>query len=187
MSEDQKQRSDARSNRNRILEAGREILALEPTASLHSIAKAAGVGQGTLYRHFPTREALVLGIYRDGIEALVTLAPTLLREHMPLQAFEIWCRRFTEYGRKKQGIADMVRAAMTEQDFRETYWPIVDAVRQLMHACEQAGVIAVGTEAEDFTQLLGCLLHIAPTTEGEARTSRLLALVFRGLTAGVPS
>ena len=179
--EDETLRADARANRDRILDVARDALAADPAASLHSIAKAAGVGQGTLYRHFATREALVLGVYRKQIDALVALAPALLAEYPPIQAFRFWCDRFAEYGRRKRGIADVIRAAMSDQDFQETYWPMVGAVRQLMEACERSGEIPPGADAEDFLQLLGCMLQIAPTAEGEARATRLLALAFRGL------
>ncbi len=71
-------RSDAQGNNSRILEVARDALAADPNASLNSIAKEAGVGAGTLYRHFPSRESLVLGVYRKEIDTLVALAPTLL-------------------------------------------------------------------------------------------------------------
>jgi AcrR family transcriptional regulator len=183
MTQVEKRRSDARSNRDRILAVARDALARDPETSLHFIAKAAGVGQGTLYRHFPTREALVLGVYRDSIEALVNLAPSLLAEYPPLQAFRLWCEHFADYGRKKHGVASMVRAAMTEQDFQETYWPMVDAVRQLMKASEDAGEISKPVEAEDFLQLLALFVQLPPTAEGAARGERLLALAFQGLGA----
>jgi AcrR family transcriptional regulator len=180
---DGKLRLDAQVNRERLLDVARQALSADPKASLHAIAKAAGVGQGTLYRHFPTREALVLGVYRREVDDLVQLAPTLLAENAPLEAFREWCDRFVQYGRVKHGIADVVRAAMSAKDFQETYWPIVGAVELLMTACQRSGSIRLGGDAEDLTQLLGCLLHIPPTPEGEARTDRLLALVFRGLLA----
>jgi len=65
----------------------------DPAASLNSIAKAAGVGAGTLYRHFPSRESLVLAVYRKEIDALVALAPLLLGKQRPLHAFRSWCDR----------------------------------------------------------------------------------------------
>src|SRR5690349_1926125 len=89
-------RADARANRDRILDAARDSLATDPAASLNSIAKAAGVGAGTLYRHFPDRESLVLAMYRKEIETLVALAPALLRKHAPLKAFRIWCDRLAQ-------------------------------------------------------------------------------------------
>jgi AcrR family transcriptional regulator len=183
--EDDKLRADARENRDRILDVAREAFATDPTASLNSIAKAAGVGAGTLYRHFPSREALVLGVYRKEIDALVALAPRLLAKHPPLQAFRLWCDRLAQFGRMKHGVADMLHAVMSDQDFQETYWPMLDAVRQLIRACEGSGEIRPGADAEDFLMLVGLLWRIPPTPAGEARVKRLLALAFRGLGADV--
>src|SRR5207247_1564210 len=81
-----KLRSDAQANRDRILDVARDALAADPAVSLNSIAKMARVGAGTLYRHFPTREALLVGVYRKEIEAVVELASTLLAKHPPLRA-----------------------------------------------------------------------------------------------------
>ncbi len=183
--EQEKLRADAWANRDRILDVARDALLADPGASLNSIGKAAGVGAGTLYRHFPTREALVLGVYRKEIEALVALAPALLAEHRPLRAFRIWCDQLAKFGRVKHGVADLLHAARSDQDFQETYWPMLDAVRQLMSACERSGEIRPGADAEDFLMLLGFLWQLPPTPAGEARVQRLLALVFRGLGADV--
>ena len=181
--DDEKLRADARANRDRILDVARDALAADPEVSLNAIAKAAGVGAGTLYRHFPSREALLVGVYRKEIDALVAVAPMLLTKHPPLEAFRLWCDRFAQSARVKHGVADTLRAAISDQDFQETYWPLVGAVRRLMEACERSGGIPPGAEAEDFLQLLGWMIQIPPTPEGEARAKRLLALVFRGLGA----
>ena len=181
--EDENLRADARANRDRILDVARDALAADPAASLHSIAKVAGVGQGTLYRHFPTREALVLGVYRKEIDALVALAPTLLTERTPLTAFRMWCDRLAELGRMKNGFADLLHAARADQDLEETYWPMLDAVRKLMNACERSGEIRPDADPEDFLMLVGLLWRIPPTSAGEERVKRILALAFRGLGA----
>jgi AcrR family transcriptional regulator len=78
MSDDELLRVDARANRDRILDVARDALATDQAASLNSIAKSAGVGAGTLYRHFPSRESLVLSVYRKEIDTLVALAPHYL-------------------------------------------------------------------------------------------------------------
>ena len=174
-------RSDAQANNDRILEVARDALAADPKASLNSIAKQAGVGAGTLYRHFPSRESLVLGVYRREIDTLVALAPTLLAKHAPLHAFRSWCDRLAKFGRMKYGVADIVHAAASEHDAQDTYAPILGAVRQLMNACKSAGAIDPGAEPEDFLVLVGLLWRIPPTTAGEARVKRLLTLAFRGL------
>jgi AcrR family transcriptional regulator len=182
MPNDENLRADARANRDRILDVAHDALAADPEASLNSIAKAAGVGAGTLYRHFPSRESLVLAVYRKEIDALVALAPTLLAKHPPLQAFRAWCDRLAKFGRMKHGIADVLHAARSDES-QETYRPMLGAVRRLMDACERSGDIRPGTDPEDVLTLLGLLWRIPPTAAGEARLKRLLALVFRGFGA----
>ena len=183
MTDDEQLRADARANRDRILDVARDALASDPAASLNSIAKAAGVGAGTLYRHFPSREALVLGVYRKEIDTLVALAPMLLSKHPPLPAFRMWCDRLAKFGRMKYGVADIVHAARSDRDFQEIYGPMVDAVRQLIAACEDSGEIRAGTDPEDFLVFVGLLWRIPPNSAGQARVKRLLELAFRGLGA----
>jgi AcrR family transcriptional regulator len=182
MVDDGNLRADARANRDRILDVARDALATDPAASLNSIAKAAGVGAGTLYRHFPSRESLVLAVYRKEIDTLAALAPALLAKHPSLQAFRIWCDRLAKFGRMKYGVADIVHAATSAQDIQETtYRPMLGAVRQLINACEGSGDIRRGNNPEDFLVLVGLLWRIPPNSAGEARVKRLLALAFRGL------
>lgn len=181
MANDETLRADAQANRERILEVARVALSADPEASLNSIAKAAGVGAGTLYRHFPSRDALLLAVYRKEIDALVALAPVLLTRHSPLLAFRTWCDRVAKSCRMKHGVADALHAVLSDQDFQESYWPMLDAVRQLMNACENSGDIRPGNNAEDFLTLLGLLWRIPPTPTGEARVKGLLSLAFRGL------
>ncbi len=161
----------------------RVALAADPQAPFSSIAKAACIGQGTLYRHFPSREALVLSVYRKEIDALVELAPRLLAEHPPLPAFRLWCDELARLGRMKRGIAGVLHAVISEQDFKETYWPMVAAVRRLMQACEDAGDIRSGANPEDFLLLIQFLWQIPPGSDEETQAKRLLAFLFRGLGA----
>src|SRR5690242_13099507 len=137
-------RADAQGNRDRLLDVARAALAQDPEAALNAIAKAAGVGQGTLYRHFPTREALVLAVYRKEIDDLVELAQALLAQHRPINAFRLWCDELARLGRVKHGIAHVLHAVISEQDFEHTYLPILGAVTLMMQACEQAGEIVAG-------------------------------------------
>ena len=183
MADEENLRADAQANKGRILDVARDAFAADPAASLNSISKAAGVGAGTLYRHFPSRESLVLGVYRREIDALVSLAPVLLAKHPPLQAFRLWCDRVAKFGRMKYGVADIVHAATSDQNLQDTYIPMLGAVRQLIDACEGSGDIYPGANAEDFLMLLGLLWRIPPNSGGEARVKRLLALAFCGLGA----
>jgi AcrR family transcriptional regulator len=174
-------RADARENRERILEVARDALAASPDVSLNAIAKAAGVGPGTLYRHFPNREALVLGVYRHEIGQLVALAPALLKKHPPLVALRRWFDRLAHYGRIKHGLADVLHAAMNEGVLSETYGPMVGAIDLLLRAGEAAGSIRRGVDAEDVLLLMGFLWRIEPGRAGEARAERLLDLVMDAL------
>lgn len=181
--EDEKLRADARANRDCILDVARQAFAADPQVSMSAIARTAGVGAGTLYRHFSSREALVLAVFRREIDALVILAPALLAEQPPLPAFRRWCDRLAQFGRAKHGVADAFHAALSEKDIRETYWPVVGAIRQLITACEASGDIRPDTDPEDFLLLLACLWRIPATSAGEVQAERLLKVVFRGLGA----
>ena len=99
-------RKDARTNRERILTAAREAFAASSSASLSAIARQAGVGIGTLYRHFPSREALIVELYRHEIQHLIDLAPALLESNQPLEALRLWFGEVARYGQLKYGAAD---------------------------------------------------------------------------------
>lgn len=179
----QKLRTDARVNRDRILEVARDALAADEDVSLNSIAKLAGVGAGTLYRHFPHREALVLAVYKHEIVAQVELATTLLDRHPPLQAFRLWCDRLAQLGRVKHAIAKSLQTTMSDQDSQDAYLQMVDAVQRLISACEASGELPAGNLATDVLVLLSSLWRIPPTPEGEAQATRVLALTFRAMGA----
>ncbi len=111
-------RADARENRQRILRVAHDMLAVSSDASLNSIAKAAGVGPGTLYRHFPTREDLVLAVYRHDVQQLADSVPELLEEYPPLDAFRHWFERLASYVRIKHGLGDALGPAVRENVVR---------------------------------------------------------------------
>ncbi|MDR6116662.1 MULTISPECIES: TetR/AcrR family transcriptional regulator [unclassified Sphingomonas] len=181
MGSDDKMRSDARGNRARLIAITRDALGRDPLTPLHAIAKLAGVGQGTLYRHFASREALVLAVYQDSIDELAALAPRLLVEHPPLDALRLWTRRFSDYSRKKHGIANMVRAVMSDREFAATYQALASAVRELMQACAGTGALAQPLDADDFLQLLALLTQLPDDPEGTAREARLVEMAFRAM------
>ena len=174
-------RADAKANRDRILDVARDALSADPQASLNSIAKAAGVGAGTLYRHFPDRESLVLSVYQKEIDALVALAPSLLARHPPLTAFKMWCDRFARFGRMKHGVADTLHAAQAGKDFQENYRRMLDALGKLMDACKSSGDLSAEADPEDFVMLMSSAWKIPSTSAGDARVKRLMATVFRGM------
>ncbi len=96
-------RSDARENRARILEVARQAFEDEGEVSLNQIAHRANVGPGTLYRHFPTREALVLAVYQFEVTQLAESAPDLLATDPPLEGLRRWTRELVKSMRMKHG------------------------------------------------------------------------------------
>jgi AcrR family transcriptional regulator len=174
-------RADARQNRARIIEVARDALTASSDASLNSIAKKAGVGPGTLYRHFPTREALILAVYRHEVERLAAYAPELLEEHPPLEALRLWFDRLAYYGRIKHGLSDVLHALTDDGLAGESYGPVIGAITVLLRACEDDGSIRPGIDPDDVLLMLGFLWRVSPGEEGEARAARLIDLVIDGL------
>ena len=177
-------RADAQENRKRILEAAREALAASADASLNSIAKNAGVGPGTLYRHFPNREALVLAVYRYDVQQLADAAPALLADHPPLEALRLWFDRLAHYSMIKHGLADVMHSATSDGLAGETYEPVIGAITQLLQACTADGSIRAGHDPDDVLLLLGFLWRIDLGPGADARAGRLLDLVMDGLRSG---
>jgi AcrR family transcriptional regulator len=180
-------RADAQQNRDRILQVAREAFAESGDASLNFIAKKAGVGPGTLYRHFPNREALVLAVYRCDVQELADCAPELLASHQPLRALRLWCDRLAYYGLIKHGLADVLHSATSDGLAGETYGPVVGAITVLLKACKQDGSIRPGIDPDDVLLLLGCLWRVDPGPDAAARAARLLDLVMAGLQVGAPA
>jgi AcrR family transcriptional regulator len=179
-------RSNARRNRERILVVAHKALTASSDASLNSIAKRAGVGIATLYRHFPTREALVLEVYRHEVQQLARLAPSLLQTREPIDALRAWMDQLAHYGMTKAGLADTLNAAGTSHAAlaAESYGPVMGALSMLLRANEDAGTIRVGLDPDDVLLLLGFLWRIDPKTDWASRAARILDLVIDGLRAG---
>ena len=174
-------RADAELNRSRILDAARACLAESGEASMQSIAKRAGIGQGTLYRHFPTREALVLEVHRHDVAELVDAAPALLAEHPPREALRLWLDRLAQYGQIKSGLVGAFNTATHKQLAGEGYGPVINAITMLLDACKQAGAVREDVEAEEVLLLVGFLWRIETDDKWAARTARMLDLVMEGL------
>ncbi|HEY0805631.1 MAG TPA: TetR/AcrR family transcriptional regulator [Pseudonocardiaceae bacterium] len=173
-------RSDAQHNRARILEVARDTLTADADASLNSIAKQAGVGAGTLYRHFPNRESLVLAVYRTEVQRLVDWAPELLEHEPPLTALRRWFERLAAYVTIKRGLGDALTAAQHDTITSETYGPVIDAIALLLRAGELDGTIRPGLDPDDVVLAMGCLWRVPPGPEGEKQASRLLDLLING-------
>jgi AcrR family transcriptional regulator len=181
-------RADATQNRGAIVDAAARALAVDGGVSLNAIAKLAGVGNATLYRHFPTREALILEVYRREVRLLAESADELLQDYEPGKALERWVARLAQYAMTKHGLAQALRtvtgAEISEDSlFAETYQPIVAALGRLLSAAEAAGAVRGGLNPDDVILALAGLWEIDPDSDWKTRASALFRLVFSGLEA----
>ncbi|MFI6564256.1 TetR/AcrR family transcriptional regulator [Streptomyces sp. NPDC050534] len=179
-------RSDAQRNRERILDVALAELTRCPDVPLSAIAKKAGVGQGTFYRNFPNREALVLEIYRHEMQQVADNAAQLLAQLPPQQALRTWMDRLAEFAMTKAGLADAIRLATSApgSPAKPTHTPVTDAAELLLRANEDAGTIRPGLTPEDFMLAIAGLWQMTPADDWRPRATRLLDLVMDGMTAG---
>ena len=177
-----RRRADAAENRARILEAARAVIAGSDELKLNAIAKQAGVGQGTLYRHFPTREDLLAEVYRHDVEELVAMAPKLLTEHEPLEALARWFDRVADYARIKRGVLAAVEVGVWQPLTTHSLGPIGDAVTTLLDAGKTDGTIRPDVDARDVIILIGYLSRL-DESEWDTRARHLLDIVLDGLKA----
>ncbi len=176
-------RADAERNRARIMAVAREALATSSDVSLHAVAKKAGVGQGTLYRHFPTRDDLITAVYRQDVAELVEAADALLVAHDPWQALTRWLDQLAAFGRVKHGTADVLQAATRSALSTEHYNPVVEAIARLLGACRDAGLVRTDVDAEELLLLVAFLWRDEQGAEWEQRSRRMLSVVLDGLRA----
>jgi len=175
------QRADAQRNRAHLLDVARDALAADPDASLNAIAKRAGVGAGTLYRHFPTREDLLLNVYRHEIESLSDAVARSLEQQDPLDAFRDWSRRLAALVRTKHGLGDALSSPSAQAIIDETYGPVTAAIGQLLNAAAARGEARPGLDPSDVLLLLSGLWRVPSGTAGLEQADRLLELVVDSL------
>ncbi|MFI1761057.1 TetR/AcrR family transcriptional regulator [Streptomyces sp. NPDC020800] len=148
------------------------------------MARRAGVGIGTLYRHFPTREALVLELYRHDLQHLIDLAPELRVAHPLLTVLRLWFDEVARYGRLKSGVAEVVHAATDARRDDPSYGPFVGAIGVLLEAGAADGTLKAGIDPQDVLLRLGAVWRIDPARDGEARAARIPEPIVDGLRAG---
>lgn len=176
------QRKAAARNRVAIIEAAHELFADNPLVPLSEVAKRAGVGAGTLYRHFPTREDLILAAYEHDIERLTMTAEEVLARHSSAKAaFIEWFETLSAYIRIKHGLGDALHGAAAQEVISASWAPTTAAVAKLVGACVAEGTIAAGHDPADIIMLMSFLWRVADNDAGEAQGRRLIATVFSGL------
>ncbi|CAL9557024.1 hypothetical protein SUDANB6_04584 [Streptomyces sp. enrichment culture] len=185
-------RADARRNRERLLEAAAEAFAEHGEgASLDDIAKRAGVGSGTLYRHFPTRRALLEAVYLDRIEAIAARADVLAAQRAPGEALVEWLNELAAGMVRLRGLRALLGPAVADGG------PAVvsacgDAVRgaaaRLVGAAQAEGTLRRDVEPVEVLRLAHGVTTASELADGEGKTiRRYLSLLTEGLRAGAGS
>jgi AcrR family transcriptional regulator len=176
-------RADARRNREKLLAAAAGAFAEAGTAaSLEAIAKRAGVGIGTLYRHFPTREALIEAAYANEVDRLCASAPELLADLPPDEALAAWMDGFVAYAAAKRGMKSALQAlgASGSEVFAGARAKLLEAITLLLAAGVDAGTLRADVDAEDVLRAMGSVWLVDDAEQ--ART--LLRLLMDGLRFG---
>ena len=176
------QRSNSRRNRERILEVAQAALRRSSDASINSIAKEADVGIATVFRHFPTREELVLEVYRREMRQAVDAAPQLLAALPPLDALREWMSVMAQYAMTKQGLAEALGSrAARDAIVAEAYPPILDAIDLLLEAGRNDSSIRPDLTAEDFFLAMHGLWRIDPQGDWKRQSTMLTDLLIAGI------
>src|SRR3954471_17575591 len=156
-------RADACRNRDRLLEVASEVFTdAGVDASLEKIAKTAGVGIGTLYRHYPSRDALVEAVYRHNVDLLVEGAEELAATLPPDEALGEWMQRFVAYVASKKGLATYLKSVVSADSdlFTSSHQMVQETITRLVEAASAAGTIRAGVDAMDLLRALSgvCLM-----------------------------
>ena len=177
-------RADASRNRDALLAvATRTFAAAEAEPSMRAIAREAGVGIATLYRHFPTRESLVDAVYRDQVSRLTVGARELLDRLPPAAAIRRWMDLFGDWIAAKNGMLDTLLSMIQsgESAHAQTRTELLTAIATILDAGRVAGDLRPDVTAEDIAAALIGIFTVAPRPEREANASRLLNLLMDGL------
>ena len=177
-------RADTRRNHERILVAAAESLVRSDELSFNAIAKQAEVGVGTVYRHFPTPEALILAVYRREVTHLVDVVPALLERHPPEQAFRTWTTdHLAHYMMTKRGLANALRTtAVSPGELpAKAFEAMIGAISALLQANVDAGTVRADLDPETVLRGLGGLLYLDPNSDWRGQAGALADLLWRGM------
>ena len=177
-------RADATRNRDQVLEVATRVFAsADAEPSMRAIAREAGVGIATLYRHFPTRESLVDAVYRDQVVRLTAGARELLGQLPPAAAMRRWMDLFGDWIATKNGMLDTLLAMVESGEIAhaQTRTELLAAITTILDAGRAAGDLRSDVGADDIAAALIGIFTVAPRPGHEALASRLLDLLLDGL------
>jgi AcrR family transcriptional regulator len=179
-----KPRADAERNRVRLLEAAKAAFADKGSgASLDEIARIAGVGAGTLYRHFPTRDALVAAVYRNETEQLVAAADRLAATHPPVMALREWLLLFVDYIATKHGMHEVLNSIVggTSDLYSASTAQVKQAIAELVDRAVASGDIGLDLDSLDLLRALAGVANIGLGPVGERAAKRLVDVLIAGI------
>jgi AcrR family transcriptional regulator len=180
---DRKPRADAQRNRERILEvAKKEFTRSGANASLEEIAKKAGVGPGTLYRHFPTREDLLIAVYRSEVEKLAAAERTFAGKLPPVEALRAWLLLFVDAVEAKQIIAPVFNTLIGDPKkvFEASYTQIHEALRALVKRAIKSGDIRKDLDPIDLLRAIVGVANVATSPDWQQSARRLVDILIAG-------
>ncbi len=182
-------RKDAQRNRDLLLGVAAEQFAEHGVeVPLEDVARAAGVGIGTLYRHFPTRGALIEAVYRREVAQLCDSVDDLLRTHTADEALEAWMHNFVSYVAAKRGLSAALKDMMAAEPdmFAVTRAHIRDAAAKVLGAAVEAGAIRAVVDAEDLIRAMGAICMATDDLTYSDRATTLVSVLLDGMRAGAP-
>jgi AcrR family transcriptional regulator len=181
-------RADARRNYERLVTAARKVFSDQGVgASMEAIAKEAGVGVGTLYRHFPKRIDVVEAVYRDDVDVLVATAERGLTALDPWDALEAWLRAYVEYGQAKRVLLNELHEAFEKNPHLKvaSRERVTAAAGKVLKRAQEAGAARTDIDGSDLMQIVSpmCTSPTLETGQGE----RLIGMILDGLRPRVES
>src|ERR1700734_1326191 len=177
-------RADATRNRKQLLEVATRVFVSAGTEpSMRAVAREAGVGIATLYRHFPTRESLVDAVYRDQVVRLTAGARELLGQLAPAKAMRRWMDLFGDWIATKNGMLDTLLAMIETGEIAhgQTRTELLAAITTILDAGRAAGDLRRDVTAEAVAASLIGIFTVAPRAQREVLAGRLLDLLMDGL------
>ncbi len=178
-----KPRRDAQRNRERILEVAKEAFTrFGADASLDDIAKQAAVGAGTLYRHFPTRDALIEAVYRSEVEKLAASAHTLAETMPPIEAVRAWMLLLVDHIAAKHIIAPALNSIVggPSRLYEGSRSLIQGAIDELVRRAKKNGDLRKDLDASDLLRALIGLSHVGPGPDWQPSARRLVEILIAG-------
>jgi AcrR family transcriptional regulator len=178
-----KPRADAQRNRERILEVAKEAFTRSgASTSLDDIAKQTGIGPGTLYRHFPTRDKLLEAVYRTEVEKLAAAERKFAETMPPIEALRAWMLLFVDYIATKQIIAPVLNTLVggPSKVFEASYAQIWEAIRELVKRAIKSGDIRKDLDPIDLLRALIGVANVATSPDWQQSARRLVDILITG-------